>query len=554
MKTLVRTFVLAAFGALLLTGCLGNRNDGVDYTVYPITVDREAIRDVAANNPGDEVIIVKTDAPYWLVTTNATWITPDLSYATGNGKSTILSLKIESNYKNENTTTQPRTGEVKISGGHNSILISVSQLGFEGIPATSIGGIPDMDEFKDFIAAVNDGLDLERWTNDAGEIELKTDLDLSGFDEWTPIGLVSSTGNNTNACKPQGATFTGIFNGGGHSITGFKATEIVAANKTWGLFGCIDGGTVKNLNLTDVDITLSATGAADAGILVGTLKNGTVENVTLTGKLDLKGSSTTARFAVGGIAGFIASQKKEDQTEDAPVNTLVKDCTVTLTVTGDRGNNTGNGATGCQFGSVVGFATNVDKDASLVKIEGCVANGSITTNWGRSSGIVAAANYATLIESCTNNADQVNSFSGGSGGRIANITCILGQNGGITDCVNNGSVTTTANNCQSGGFVCLLNHASAYIKGGANYGDIITAFDPSTDSQGRNFRGLLVANFSAFDEVDGVTVSGRVGKYVDGGTPQWLDVNAENFIDGKYIGHYTDGNKAKIKNLTYVAP
>ena len=308
-------------------------------------------------------------------------------------------------------------------------------------------------------------------------------------------------------------------------------------------------GTVKNLKLTGVDITLNASGAADAGIVVGTLKNATVDNVTVSGKLDIKGTTVdNVRFAVGGIVGFLVSQVAEGATE-----ATVKNCTANLTVTAESGSNTKNGATGCHYGGIVGFATNVGKDASHVHVEDCVNNGSITASIGRSCGIVAAANYATCIERCTNNANQLNTFSAGTGGRIANITCILGEKGHILDCVNNGSITTTQTNCQSGGLVCLLNHASVYIKGGANYGDIISAF--VTDSSGRDFRGLLVGNFSAFSEVSGVTVSGRVGTYQAGADPVWLDVNADNYIDGKYIGYYKDdAAKAKIKNLSYVQP
>lgn len=553
MKTLAKITTLAALAALVLSGCQAKKIAGLNTTVYPISVTPEALRDIAANNPGDEAIVIKTDAPYWIVTCSD-WIKPDVTHGVGGGKGQIITLHFESNYKGEAKTTEPRSGEVKISGGMNSFVVSVNQLGHEAVidPSASIGGIPDLDEFKDFVNAVNDGGALNRWTNEAGEIALLADLDLSGLDEWTPIGDVEKTDNGNNASKPTGEFFTGVFNGGGHTISGFKATATLAANKTWGLFGYVQDGTIKDLNLTGVDITIGATGAADAGVVVGTLKNSTIENVTVSGKLDLKGSTSTTRFAMGGIAGFIVSEKKEDQTE-ATVNTLVKGCSVTLTVKGDRGSNTGNGATGCHFGGIAGFSTNVSKDISLVKIESCTAGGDITSNFGRSSGIVAAANYGTLIEGSTNNMDQVNTFSGGSGGRIANITCILGQNGGITDCVNNGSITTTESNCQSGGLVCLLNHASVYIKGGANYGDIISAF--VTDASGRDFRGLLCANFSAFGEVTGVTVSGRVGKYVANGTPQWLDVNADNFIEGKYIGYWKDdAAKAKITGLTYVAP
>ena len=550
MKTLAKITTLAALAALVLTGCQTKKIAGLDTTVYPISVTPEALRDIAANNPGDEAIVIKTDAPYWIVTCSD-WIKPDVTHGVGGGKGQIITLHFESNYKGEAKTTEPRSGEVKISGGMNSFIVSVNQLGHEAVidPSASIGGIPDLDEFKDFVNAVNDGGALNRWTNEAGEIALLADLDLSGVDEWVPIGNVDKTDNGNNASKPTGEFFTGVFNGGGHTISGFKATTTLAANKTWGLFGYVQDGTIKDLNLTGVDITIGATGAADAGVVVGTLKNSTIENVTVSGKLDLKGSTSTTRFAIGGIAGFIVSEKKDDQTE-ATVNTLVKGCTVNLTIKGDRGGNTGNGATGCHFGGIAGFSTNVSKDISLVKIKSCTAGGDITSNFGRSSGIVAAANYATLLEGCTNNASQL---STATNGRIANITCILGGKSGITDCVNNGSITTTLTDCQSGGFVALLNDDSCFIKGGANNGDIISAF--VTDSSGRDFRGLLVANFSKFAEVSGVTVSGRVGKYVAGGTPQWLDVNADNYIEGKYIGYWKDdAAKAKITGLTYVAP
>ena len=546
MKTLLKTTTLAALAILLLASCQNKKVSGLNDTVYSITVDRETIRDVAANNPGDEVLVITTDAPYWIVTASD-WITPDMTHGVGGGKSTILTLQIASNYKGESKTTNPRSGEVKISGGHNSVTVTVNQLGHEAVidPSASIGGIPDMDEFKDFVNAVNDGEGLTRWTNEAGEIELLTDLDLADFDDWVPIGNVSASGNNTNASAPTGEYFTGVFNGGNHTISNFKAVQTLEAGKTWGLFGYVLNGTVKDLKLTGVDLTLNASGAADAGIVVGTLKNATVDNVSVSGKLTLKGTTVdNVRFAVGGIAGFLVSEVAEGATE-----ATVKNCTADLTVTAEGGSNTKNGATGCHYGGIVGFATNVGKDASHVHVEDCVSNGSITASIGRSCGIVAAANYATHIERCTNNANQLSTMNNG---RIANITCILGQEGYVLDCVNNGSITTTQTNCQSGGFVALLNHASVYIKGGANNGDIISAF--VTDSSGRDFRGLLVANFSAFDEVSGVTVSGRVGKYVEGSTPQWLDVNAENFIDGRFIGHYTDANKAKIKNLTYVAP
>ena len=41
---------------------------------YKITADREAVTDVPANTPGVEVIVVTTDAPYWILQT-PDWVT-----------------------------------------------------------------------------------------------------------------------------------------------------------------------------------------------------------------------------------------------------------------------------------------------------------------------------------------------------------------------------------------------------------------------------------------------------------------------------------------------
>ena len=51
-----------------------------------------------------------------------------------------------------------------------SLTIPVNQLGYKAPvnPDASIGGITDMDEFKDFISAVNNGRSLSRWFNEAG--------------------------------------------------------------------------------------------------------------------------------------------------------------------------------------------------------------------------------------------------------------------------------------------------------------------------------------------------------------------------------------------------
>ena len=106
-------------------------------------------------------------ALYWILQT-PDWITPDAT--TGHGEQSIITFTIASNFKNENTDMAARSGEIKISGGMTSVILTVNQLGYTAPvdPDASIGGITDMDEFKDFVAAVNNGRSLSRWYNEAG--------------------------------------------------------------------------------------------------------------------------------------------------------------------------------------------------------------------------------------------------------------------------------------------------------------------------------------------------------------------------------------------------
>ena len=534
MKTLHTITLALLCGAALAVSC----NEKED-SACTITVDRETVGNVAANNPGDEVIVVTTDAPYWIAQT-PDWIKIDPVTAPGGGKSTIVTLTIASNYRNESTDTFPRSGEVRFSGGMTSTIVTVNQLGHEGVidPDASIGGIPDEDEFMAFVEAVNNGDAIVRWLNEAGEVELLDDLDLAEIDDWTPIGNVESTGNGNNACKLTGNSFSGTFNGGGHTIKNFKAAATIPDGATWGLFGAIENAVVKNLNL-EADVTLSAAATADAGVLVGTAYCSTIENVKVSGKLKSTGTATNSRrFAIGGIAGFAYSVY--DAVEGVSRDVVIKDCEVTLSAEVSSGSNTANGATAAMYGGIVGFATNI-KDDSRIRIENCTNNGTMTLSVGRGSGILATANYGTILKGCTNNADQVNTFVNG---RIGNICSLLAAQSGLIDCVNNGNLTTTDASTTTGAFVALLNDNSTYIEGGSNTGTIVGA--------NTKYLALVCANFSKFDHVSDVVVSGRIGAYKADGNHEMYGVTAENFLE--YIGSVSAANLAKVTNLTYVAP
>ena len=534
MKTFHNITLVLLAGAVMSVSCKEVE------PICTITADKTALLEIAANNPSVEALIITTDAPYWIVAT-PDWVTPSARHGVGGGKSQIVTFTIASNSKNEATTTYPRSGEIKFSGGMTSLIIPISQLGHEAVidPSMSIGGIPDLNEFLDFVEAVNEGNAPIRWMNSDFEVELLTDLDLSGVTEWTPIGNVEKSGNGNNASNATGNAFSGVFNGGGHTIRGFNVAADVKEGGSWGLFGYLSHATVKDLNV-EANLTLTASGQADAGVIAGTTYCSTIENVKVNATINSTGTTSTKRFAVGGISGFMFSVY--DSETATSYDSYIKNCEVTATVNMDCGEyNTANNANCVMYGGMVGFATNI-KDDSRNHIEDCVNNGTMTVKLGRCSGIVPTCNYGTIVKGCTNNASQVNSIVDG---RVGQIVCNLSVNSAVIDCVNNGDLTTTGASTTAGALVALIGDDSVYIEGGeriANTGTILGC--------NSTYLGLICANHNKFDHVSNVILSGHLGLYKSDGNHEMYAVNSSNIMS--YIGRINSAYADKITNITYV--
>ena len=542
MRSTLRFLFLALFAVSLLSACK-KENDMYAFggNIYTISVDLPAIKDVPADNPGQIAIVVTTDAPYWMVQA-PNWVKTNKLTCPGRANGTILAVTVESNYRNMATTTDPRSGIIRIIGGRTSVSIPINQLGHEGWvdPATVKGGIYNLNDFMDFVAAVNDGESPVRWMNNRGEVELMTDIDLRGIEDWAPIGSVIKSGNVGNATAPVGVPFTGVFNGGGHKISYFEANATVEAGGTWGFFGYLQNATVKDVNFDGVDVTVGAAGIADAGIVAGTMSASTIENVTVKGRICSAGSTGNERFAIGGIAGFVISETVGSLAHDS----YIKNCAVELTAEIDCGSNTGNGAAGVMYGGIAGFCTGVKEMPSRNHIENCVNRGTMTMNVGRSSGIIAAANYGTILSGCTNKAFHVSNFHDG---RISQICCLLGLDSAMIDCANEGDLTTSDSATTAGALAALINDDSVYIEGGtrpANTGNIICANTVT--------RGLAVANFSKFDHVSNLILSGNLYTYKADGQHVKIDVNNGNIR--QYMGKVATGADTKITSISYVSP
>ncbi len=491
--------------------------------------------EVEAQNP-EEVAVTLTANTSWLLTTPK-WVTASATYGSGDA---ILIFTVESNYKNETTSTQSRKGEIQISGGGALtgkgvvITIPVTQQGYTYVdPNPSLGGIPDVDEFVDFIKAANSGGPLKRWTNDNGDVVLLADIDLSNANiDWQKMADDTEVTNGNNSCEVLGTPFTGVFDGDNHKITGFNPTVELGANKTFGLFCAVRGATIKNVELEGT-MNISATGQADAGMLVGTAYNSTISNVKVNGSLVSTGTTKSNRFSLGGICGYAFSEND--------VNTVIDGATVNVEVNAVGGTNLSNGGAGAMYGGIVGFATAVNAaDKSIVIVKNCVNNGNMNVTLGRCSGIVATANTGVTMQDCTNNGNQVNKITDG---RLGNIVCNMAHYTKMINCVNNGDIDATAEGYKGtvGGLLALTGSETCLeITGGGNYGTIRTV-----STVGEKYRGLLWANHNRKTPTSGLIASGRL--FIDGVE---VEINASNYM--QYLGWNT--YPEILQNITWVAP
>lgn len=165
--------------------------------------------------------------------------------------------------------------------------------------------IANAAQLASFAASVDNGETYE------GEyVVLTDDIDLSGIDNWNPIG---EEGAYTNI-------FQGTFNGRGYTISGLTINaDVKTGEGNYGLFSTLGNkAVVKNLNVTDANIfaTSSATGNTDkirAGVIAGyTEKAATsghsnigtrIDSCSTTGTVSAVCTSDKMAYA-GGIAGM----------------------------------------------------------------------------------------------------------------------------------------------------------------------------------------------------------------------------------------------------------
>ena len=201
-----------------------------------------------------------------------------------------------------------------------------------------------------------------------GNYYLTDDIVIPEGEQWVPIGASSAT-------DADPGRFSGILDGRGHSIKGLTNTSGTSFK---GLFGRMDHGTVRNLNLVDVNIKGAAPSGGVTGAMIGA---STIERVSVTGNIQ---SGTEA----GGIAGRVARDPSHTGYNK------IHDCYVNANVSATSMSKDLVNAPSCA-GGIVGLVHG-DEGASVAKLDiqrvyftGDVSSAQMTSNAGNAGGIVA---------------------------------------------------------------------------------------------------------------------------------------------------------------------
>jgi hypothetical protein len=295
--------------------------------------------------------------------------------------------------------------------------------------------------------------------NLGGRYILTADIDLSGYENWNPIGIFQPASDKPEDAETPdfGKVFSGVFDGNGHTISNLTINR--PSDFAVGLFGCVSGtnnnpAAISNLKIENAHVT----GFFLVGSVAG-LMNGTLENITLAGNNTIQG--------VQGVGGIVGNSGGDVKNCIATANIIVSTaygyeaaCAGIV-----AGGNEGGSFINCRAtgGSIVATGDNCwglggvsGAPYSSVAITNCrtenitiSASGSNNHNIGGLVGFTGtyADSDPTLVSNCTvtgisiNVSDTTTSVGGVVGGSMAGS-----QTGGIPSIF-------TIRNCSSSGSI-----------------------------------------------------------------------------------------------------
>ncbi len=419
----------------------------------------------------------------------------------------------------ENPVGADRLGKVTFSNSQYGVSVEMIVRQSPVIPqGPTTPGIANGGDLVAFAKAVNSGASIDRWKNEAGEVVLLNDIDLTGLTEWTPMGSGFATG--TPSYKTLVAPFTGVFNGQGYTIKGIDWTfnTETASTNLFGFFGAVKDATIKNLTLgaegdkitvvgkTGSVVAVAAVAAyAETSQLINVRNN---VNVTLTGD-----NPASTMMLMGGIAGCIEQSKIGGETKE-------EGCVNAGNVKTGMIENTNNGGSGMVIAGVCAFTLN------NCLINYAVNYGEVSAPTGRGGGLIGTmggktseAENTTVLSNSDNRGliqdDAIGQYEGAK--NLYDYKRMGGLVGGTVDnkkglrieyCTNYGNVFSQLG-CRTGGFV---GHNNAKITGCVNKGIILGNVTYNAEGKPQHGPGWA-CGFSAANLVTQCARGGKVGDW-----------------------------------------
>lgn len=283
--------------------------------------------------------------------------------------------------------------------------------------------------------------------------KMTANIDLGSAETpWTSIGY-------------GGKSFTGTFDGAGHTISGLylNSNSIGRADRGAGLFTSVgQDGSVKNLT---VEGKIDPTGLENSSIggVVGVNNGGTISSCT--GSVVVNGG---AGFHVGGVVGT-----NSGGTISSCTGSVVIRGNANLSVGGIVGSSDSGTIEDCRstnicitgYGNYIGGIVGQNNST----VENCENTSKVTVGGkGIIGGIVGRANGSSTVSNCRNSGDiSANMDSGITGG-------IVGDNyGAIFRCYNTGAVSADgATGGVAGQNVCYQSGPKSIVENCYNIGAV----------------------------------------------------------------------------------
>lgn len=277
-----------------------------------------------------------------------------------------------------------------------------------GLPPTGYDlTVSTAQELKDFADAVNNGSTIGTSSIEARSARVlqTADIDLTGIDDWTPIGNSTSSSNNY---------FKGSYNGNGYTISNLK---IKSGEWFRGLFGLVIGessstpAVLTGIHLRNVDIEVSHNSDISCGAIAGAVDSDAVITFCST-QGEIKTDMNLQGKPYNNSGGIIGNNRG-----------TISYCRADVKVTASSDAN--DTSRECNAGGIAGINTGT--------ILACEASGSevsakASNAKAQAGGIAGTTSGSSYIASC---ASEVGKIIANSGGHEAYAGGVVGLQAGV---------------------------------------------------------------------------------------------------------------------------